>query len=909
MRDAIRAGGRLVAALLLAGFAAGARAQPADIPGELRVHVSPITGHANFVSLKPEARAAQGLRRAPAVQAADIVARYGPLFGVADPARQLRETASVRDALGYRHTVYAQVHGGVPVFSGMLKVHLDGFGGFVAANGNVYPIPAVLDTVPNLGAEAAKQIARAAVEGGAPAAEAAELVIVDPGWYGDPAVGPHLAWYVEVADAGAQTREGFFVDAHSGKVLDRWNLIENVLNREFHDTTPAPGRTAVLTERSSLAAVAAADAEVRNAFTFAGDFHGYFSRGFGRDSFDGRGGRLLASLQVMAGFCPNAFFTTQGFGLGPHAVFCTGFSSDDFVGHEFTHGVTAFSANLIYQNQPGQMNESFSDVFGELIDLFNGNAAFAGARDIPPLWPNPPRTVLPRPTGTDDDNRMRAVPPAAEACSPFPGFANGVRWIIGEDVLFPTQRDMWNPPCFDRPADPRIRYPDSTTHPSYGCPAFDNGGVHFGSSVPNHAFAMLTDGKVFGGQAVVGIGPIKAGAVWYRALTVYLTPASNFQDAYLAFNQAASDLIGMRPRDPRTGLPGAMFTAADAQQVDRALLAVGMNRPVGCNLASRSYVFLVDTTGSAAGANVYYNGVIDFLARFLDTRPGSPAQFALARFDDYPCLPFGDPATDVPYRLITPFVTANDLRRFLPVSREPANGADTPESQIDAIVTALTGRALVPQAAGCGPGVPAGQGAFPASAERSPTTVFLLTTPRLFHLPAPGKPHVYTVSDITSLVTVITQAAEDEPVLNSLVTISFDEPEPPLAPDTVDFKSVLTAIKQVGGTGANFRGTTGGEACVAKRACVFAGGGSACLEAGDVDSDGDGLADACAPLFPACDLNQDSDIDRADIDVIFSSRNVPAPLGDPRDVDGDGTITVNDARVCTLKCTKPNCAP
>ena len=57
-----------------------------------------------------------------------------------------------------------------------------------------------------------------------------------------------------------------------------------------------------------------------------------------------------------------------------------------------------------------------------------------------------------------------------------------------------------------------------------------------------------------------------------------------------------------------------------------------------------------------------------------------------------------------------------------------------------------------------------------------------------------------------------------------------------------------------------------------------------------------------------CDLNNDNMIDRTDISIIMAGRGLHAP-GDPRDIDGDGWITVNDARGCTLQCSKPNCAP
>ncbi|RNC65600.1 MAG: hypothetical protein ED859_17425 [Desulfuromonadales bacterium] len=57
-----------------------------------------------------------------------------------------------------------------------------------------------------------------------------------------------------------------------------------------------------------------------------------------------------------------------------------------------------------------------------------------------------------------------------------------------------------------------------------------------------------------------------------------------------------------------------------------------------------------------------------------------------------------------------------------------------------------------------------------------------------------------------------------------------------------------------------------------------------------------------------CDQNNDGKIDRTDINIIFAGRGLKLP-GDPRDIDGDGWITVNDARGCTLQCTNTNCVP
>jgi hypothetical protein len=56
------------------------------------------------------------------------------------------------------------------------------------------------------------------------------------------------------------------------------------------------------------------------------------------------------------------------------------------------------------------------------------------------------------------------------------------------------------------------------------------------------------------------------------------------------------------------------------------------------------------------------------------------------------------------------------------------------------------------------------------------------------------------------------------------------------------------------------------------------------------------------------DIDRDGDIDLNDINAILAARNQPAAPGDARDYDGDGRITVGDARACTLQCTQPHCA-
>ena len=516
----------------------------------LAVFVTPATG--DTIPVQPGAGAA---RLAPT----DFFRQYGHLFGVTAPNIQLVLAGTDYDALGYAHTTYHQIHKGIPVFAGVLKVHQNSAGGVTAANGDFFPIPAKLNTAPTLDPTTARGVALASIRALSPKVERSELVLVDPGWYGDPPRGVRLAYLVVLADPSGPLEEAFFVDAHDGSILDRWSLIHAGRSRVIHDAYGGPRLPGVIARIEGDPPTGSADVDA--AYDYFGDVYDYYSRAFGRDGIDGYGMDMVATVNSTAPDCPNAFWSSTL----QQMVFCTGTATDDIVGHELTHGVTSYTSSLVYQNQSGQLNESFSDIFGELIDLFNGNQAFLLPHDDDPTWPT-------HPTGPGTD-----TPNTPTVCYDGSRIPNGVRWLVGEDadVFGGAIRNMWEPAC--------LGDPDRAFSPLQICNVYDHGGVHSGAGVANHAFAIMTDGKDFNGQSVVGIGPIKAGAVWYRAQTVYLTPAADFEDAYAALNQAALDLVGTAPNDPRTGAPSQdLFIADDAAQVDRALLAVEMNTPGRC---------------------------------------------------------------------------------------------------------------------------------------------------------------------------------------------------------------------------------------------------------------------------------------------------------------------------------------
>lgn len=570
-------------------------ATPARGGGPFRVERSRSSGLPVFVVPDPARQADDGVPAAPSPE--QFLRDHGAVFGISRAGEQLEFIKSDIDGLGHRHDTYRQLHRGVPVFSGVLRLHADAANRLVAAGGRFYPIPDGLPVAPALPAEVATVVAlqHAGLPGAA--VHQVDLVIVDPGWYGDPPTGAKLAYHVIFFEETSHREEACFIDARDGTVLDHWSIRCSAINRQIHSGAGMAGLPGVLirAEGDLPSGIPAVD----YAYDYVGDAYDYFFHAFGRDSFDNLGSPITITTQADfsgAYACPNASWSF----IFSRMTLCVGTETDDIIAHEFTHGVTQSTADLIYQNQPGQLNESFSDIFGELVDLFNGGGAFVGETGDNPWTPHP--------TGPGQDLNQ---PRTGCSSSQF-GYPNGTRWLQAEDspAFNNGVRDMWQPTCF--------AHPDSANHVQQTCSALDDGGVHSGSGVLNHAFAIACDGKTFNGFTVSGVGPIKAGAAFYRALTVYLTVGSDFQDAYLAINQAAADLVGTFPNDPRTGMPStAAFTAADAVEIDKALRAVELDTPGACgetiptlsatppvDCASPAIVFADDFDSGASGWTV-----------------------------------------------------------------------------------------------------------------------------------------------------------------------------------------------------------------------------------------------------------------------------------------------------------------
>src|SRR5918993_4928842 len=172
----------------------------------------------------------------------------------------------------------------------------------------------------------------------------------------------------------------------------------------------------------------------------------------------------------------------------------------DIVAHEITQGVTDFTSDLIYRNESGALNESFSDIMGTAVEFFF----------------HAPGDGLLRADYVCGEDAVRA------ATSPLNGL-----------------RSMANPTAYGHPDHYSIRFLGLD----------DNGGVHINSGISNHAFYLAIEGGThrLSGVTVTGVGSgnrEQMEKVFYRAFTQLLTANATFSMARAATIQAAQDLYG-----------------------------------------------------------------------------------------------------------------------------------------------------------------------------------------------------------------------------------------------------------------------------------------------------------------------------------------------------------------------------
>jgi bacillolysin len=251
---------------------------------------------------------------------------------------------------------FEQVAGGVPVYDGLVTVHLargaDALKGFTAG---VSKSTSGAASQPSISADQARDVAAAQVAD-ARLVQAPRLVVYTGVPLGSrPAT---LSWAVDVTSKSRPERKLVLVDAASGRVADTLDRTAFAKNRTVYD---ANGSTTSGTIVRGEGGPATGDTDADNAYDFTGATYDYYASTFGRDSYDGAGAELVSFVHYGVGY-QNAFW--DGFEM----VYGDGFAVNDVTAHELTHAVTERTAALEYQDQPGALNESISDQAGWDVD-------------------------------------------------------------------------------------------------------------------------------------------------------------------------------------------------------------------------------------------------------------------------------------------------------------------------------------------------------------------------------------------------------------------------------------------------------------------------------------------------------------------------------------------------------------
>lgn len=348
--------------------------------GSVRISTRSATGKVGFISARG-ARAdllpsVEATSKSSAVsKATTYVDRYASAFGAAKG--QLVRKDVVHDRYGYVVT-FDQQYQGVPVFGARLKANVDNDGALTAVGGYAAP-DLSLSTTPRLSAADAAKRAVAFVKADPPTGEAGakadttgikavhnELNVYRLGSLRGATGDAVLAYVVEVSNA-KNVRDMVFVDANTGKPVNRYSMIADGLDRELQEasgTAQAPVLTTVWEEGDEFPGDLNEDQQ--NLINSSGESYWMYANAFGRDSYDGEGAKRITVNNDPRISCPNANWN------GTTTNYCDGVTSDDVVAHEWGHAYTEYTSGLIYQYQSGALNESYSDVWGETLDLING---------------------------------------------------------------------------------------------------------------------------------------------------------------------------------------------------------------------------------------------------------------------------------------------------------------------------------------------------------------------------------------------------------------------------------------------------------------------------------------------------------------------------------------------------------
>jgi bacillolysin len=483
-------------------------------------------------------------------------------YKMIQPTEELIVNRVSQDDLGMTHVRLRQTYRNIPVIGAEMIVHFSPEGELKTVNGT-YHNDIELDVTPSVDAARALEVADADLRSffGAGTAQTAELVVFP--WEGK----FFLAWHTFLLSDTPMGRWEYFIDAKTGAVIYKANRIMNANdigtgygvmgtarthidtdyngslyqmidktrraanNPHGHNgqmpsgndirtnttTTSLPGTLA--TDADNVWDVVATQRPAVDGQVYTGLVYDWWLTQFNRNGYNGSGASMLTVVNYSAEGDNNAYWDGQRIVIWSWS---SGWRSlagcPDVIAHEWGHAVTENCSNLIYEKEPGALNESFSDMMG---------AAFEWAYPDydTPDW------------GMGENGRTTGVP-------------------------FRSMSDphLYSDPDYYGTTDPYWVNVTGCTPSSYN----DYCGVHTNSGVGNKWFFLLSDGGTHHSITVTGINVANAIKVAYRANAEYWTSSTDYAQAALGTISAANDL------DP---------TGAWATQVSKAWNAVGVATP------------------------------------------------------------------------------------------------------------------------------------------------------------------------------------------------------------------------------------------------------------------------------------------------------------------------------------------
>lgn len=478
---------------------------------------------------------------------------------------ELEPRDSQADEFGQLHLRFSQSIRGIPVMGADLRLHIDGDTGEVLViNGRLAPHDAV--TIPWNFLPPKQAFVTALREAGIHNGRMLDMPTMT--YVLSPENKLYLAWettFEYMSDRGPRI-DRIFADVTTGDLVERVGIIKDALSRKMYTAnngTTLPG-TLLFSEGGT-----STDTTAVTAYNHAGTTYNYFKNKFNRDSFNNAGAVMTTSVHVGSNYV-NAYWngSQTAFGDGDNSQASSLAKDLDVVSHEWGHAVTDYTADMTYSNEPGALNEAYSDIWAASV------SAYA--------------------TGVVDSNT----------------------WKIGEVCWTPSTsgdalRYMNNPTADGQSYD---YYPERYTGTS------DYGGVHLNSGIGNLAYCLLVQGGTHPRSktttVVTGIGVAKAEQIFYRALTTYMTTSTNFQGARTATAQAATDLYGASSNEvtqvhnawTAVGVPGApvsVITLTNGQTVSGLGASTGTMLMYKIAVPSGQTSLVVTTSGGTGDADLY----------------------------------------------------------------------------------------------------------------------------------------------------------------------------------------------------------------------------------------------------------------------------------------------------------------